>query len=337
MYSLHETLNTKVEGNVTETTHTEKVLLLPEMFMRAPMLREERILWSFSCSEAKSVESVENVVMRRRLPVVRPVEGRFVREFDVGCVDLMRVYPCCIAMKGDELIVCSEDEIGKSGCVQVCKDDGTLVHQWRVRFLPSAIAVMGDEVIVCSAKHVYVFRMDGMFVRNWKYGACDGTFGVTVSGDEVIMCDMKKHRIRVFRADGTFLRQWGEYGEGHGQFSFMSGVTVVGDDVIVCDSWNNRMQVFKMDGTFVRKWGTQGFGPGQLSHPRGVVVKGGEVIVCGTSNNRMQVFKMDGTFVQEWGTKGRGPGQFDDIWAAVVKGNEVFVCDRSNRRVQVFV
>ena len=74
----------EVEVEVTVRTRKELVLLPPGLRVWAPALCEDgELLWSppGARTEAKVVESTESVVTRQHLPLERPVEGLFVRQW----------------------------------------------------------------------------------------------------------------------------------------------------------------------------------------------------------------------------------------------------------------
>jgi hypothetical protein len=309
----------EVNVNVTETRYQERMLLRPGVRMRVPVLCDEtpqEVVWIppvESVEEAKIVRTEYVEVTRRILPVVAPVEGRFLRQLNL-CVGLLCDVECLEVM-GDELLVWGFN--GDLG-IQVFGMDGTHKRPWEVnsarpgllRRKYDNLLVADGYVLVNESAHdrLRLFTEKGVFL--WQMDGVDASGGMAKMGDHFIVCDGERGCVMVVGVEMSAKApsRWSLNGGGPEQFDVMVlGVAVLGDEVFVSDCDNHLMQVYKLDGTLVRQWGGGGAGPGgsgrepgEFKGPQGVAVRGSEVIVCDHGNNRVQVFGVDGVFVRQW-------------------------------------
>ena len=143
---------------MTESKTRCRLELPPGLRVRVPELGEKgEVLWSpvdASAGEVKVEETTDVVVMRRVLPIVRPVQGTFVRQWGTqGGGEGQFNQPVGVAVSGGEVFV---SDLGNHR-IQVFGLDGSFVRQWGTegagegQFVgPSCVAVSGEEVIVCD-------------------------------------------------------------------------------------------------------------------------------------------------------------------------------------------
>ena len=148
-------------------------------------------------------------------------------------------------------------------------------------------------------------------------------------GIRITMCDLDS------AYDGTF----GSYGEGDGQFVWLSGGTVDAQGrIYVTDEYLHRVSAFDASGAFLGNWGVHGRGAGELDSPSGIACDGrGDLYVSDTHNHRIQKFTAGGDLLLGFGTEGSGDGQLHLPWGlAVGPGGDVYVADWGNDRIQRF-
>ena len=66
--------------------------------------------------------------------------------------------------------------------------------------------------------------------------------------DEVVIPDVRNHRVQVFDRDGNYVRQFGTYGEGDGQLEFPAAITSDSFGNILIANRQCRLQVFDENG-----------------------------------------------------------------------------------------
>lgn len=147
--------------------------------------------------------------------------------------------------------------------------------------------------------------------------------------------------VRVTRCtiDGDYVGEFSDWGEGPGQFIWITGIAFGPDgNVYLTDENTHRISVFTTEGQFLYCWGELGDGPGQLNRPSGLAFAGDwTLLVVDSLNHRVQRFTADGQVLNAWGEEGVGPGQFRMPWGvAVDSAGDVYVTDWRNDRVQKF-
>ncbi|MCM1264282.1 MAG: 6-bladed beta-propeller [Butyrivibrio sp.] len=93
-------------------------------------------------------------------------------------------------------------------------------------------------------------------------GTCSGIspFGVTASGDSVIICDMEDNCLREFDFQGNEIRKVGKLGNGNGEFCRPSGLAYRNEKFYVVDSGNNRIQILDMNLEYQSEYGLEELG-----------------------------------------------------------------------------
>lgn len=168
---------------------------------------------------------------------------------------------------------------------------------------------------------VFVYEMDGSFVRTWGEGLfTNRAHGITVAADGGVYCiDDADHTVRKFSAEGELLQTIGTSGQpsetgydgstvasiqvGGPPFNRPTNLAIAtGGDLFVTDGYGNaRVHRFAPDGRLLASWGEPGSGPGQFMLPHGIVVDSQDrVLVCDRENDRIQLFDLEGRYLEEW-------------------------------------
>ena len=147
--------------------------------------------------------------------------------------------------------------------------------------------------------------------------------------------------VRITRCtkEGDFLEHFGEWGEGSGEFIWVTAIAFSpGWELFLADEDTNRISVFDSENRFVRSFGEHGSGPSQFDRPSGLAFgPNGKLYVVDTLNHRVQVLTPEGEFISQWGSLGGGEGQFSMPWGIAIDGaGDVYVTDWRNDRVQKF-
>ncbi|MDA1127558.1 MAG: NHL repeat-containing protein [Chloroflexi bacterium] len=147
--------------------------------------------------------------------------------------------------------------------------------------------------------------------------------------------------VRVSRCtkDGEFLGQFGSWGEGPGEFIWVTSLAFSPQgEAYVADEHSHRISIFDAERNFSRSFGEQGSGPGKLDRPSGLAFgPSGNLHVVDTMNHRVQVLTASGGFIAQWGGLGDHEGQFHMPWGvAIDQTGDVYVTDWRNDRVQRF-
>jgi len=142
-------------------------------------------------------------------------------------------------------------------------------------------------------------------------------------------------RITKCTKDGDYVDQFGTWGEGEGQFIWVtdSAFSQWGE-LFVADEHTHRISVFTREGKFLRSFGHHG----QLDRPSGIAFDPhNDLYLVDSLNHRVQKFTQDGRFRAKWGTYGSRTGQFNTPWGiAIDQHGDVYITDWRNDRVQKF-
>ena len=167
-----------------------------------------------------------------------------------------------------------------------------------------------------------------------------GHYGVTVIGDEVMLCERNnKGTIMVYDRELKYVRrvEHSDMGEFRGVSADNHG------SLYVTDNTNNYVRVFRNDGAFLRSFGHDSNGIRKLYDPNYVSVCGHFVYVINDGHyvtNRghyVSVFTTTGDYVTSFGQHGHEEGEFNfPCGVCTDKDGFVYVADFSNDRVQCF-
>jgi DNA-binding beta-propeller fold protein YncE len=154
---------------------------------------------------------------------------------------------------------------------------------------PSGVAVDRVNIYVTDFRKNILLKFDKtgkLLTSVGQKGSGEGEFnwplGLTVVGDEVIVCDRDNHRLQVFTSDLVFVRQIGSIGKGNGQFSRPVDVTHDEDgNLYVSDHGNSRVQEFNINGKFLRIMVT----PDCITKPVGITYCQGLVYISQWKKN----------------------------------------------------
>ena len=114
-------------------------------------------------------------------------------------------------------------------------------------------------------------------------------------------------RVAVCDANDEYYGSFGDFGSGHGEFTWPSAIAVGPDNrVYVADEHLQKIMIFGSDGEFLDEWGDAGSRPGNLDTPSGMAVDGeGNLLISDTYNHRVQVFSLGGYLHQDVRKRGR--------------------------------
>ena len=146
-------------------------------------------------------------------------------------------------------------------------------------------------------------------------------------------------RITICTKDGDYVDQFGAWGEGEGQFIWVTDIEFNQQgELFLSDEHTHRISVFDQQGRFQRSFGQWGHDDGFFDRPSGIAfAPNGVLYMVDTLNHRVQQLTQEGRFVSAWGSLGTGEGQFDMPWGITVDGDgNVLVTDWRNDRVQIF-
>ena len=155
--------------------------------------------------------------------------------------------------------------------------------------------------------------------------------GLTVVGDEVIVCDYDNHRLQVFTSDLVFIRQFGSQGKDNRQFLRPLDVTHDEDgDLYVTYGGSNCIQIFNMQGEFLRTLIT----PGRIARPFGITYCRNLVYLTQwIENGKVHVYHKNGGEVYSIPYKS---GEKDVCGVAVDLDGFIYICDSFEHHVIVF-
>jgi len=204
---------------------------------------------------------------------------------------------------------------------------------------------MTKENTILVAEHdnerIQEMTLEGGHVKFIGVGVInEGVWDVAMHGDVVAVgkCgESTPNAIMLFSyTSGALLSQFGGWGNGEGQFMYVTGIqfSADGKHLIIADYCNGRVSLATVEGVFVRFIG------------EGVLVRGskdvtfnsaGEVVVADTSNHRVCVFSQsDGTLLRTWGANGTGNSGLHNPTALATSRNRLYVLDQTCDCVQVF-
>lgn len=171
------------------------------------------------------------------------------------------------------------------------------------------------------------------------------------SGQLLYVPDTHYFRVMVYRAGpegaGELVSQFGGYGEGPGQFIYLTDVAILpaadgGVDRIYVSEYggNDRISVFDRDEKFLFSFGEPGSGPGaEFNRPQSIALDAerGRLVVTDACNHRVGVFTLDGKLVRWIGSPegtGRGWDEFAYPYGlALMDDGTALVSEFGNHRI----
>ncbi len=155
--------------------------------------------------------------------------------------------------------------------------------------------------------------------------------GVSVVGDEVMVCDNKNNGILVYTKELEYVRE----------IKYPLCIEDIRDispdeygNLYICDFWNSRIYVLSNGGEYLRSFGCDENGVNKLSGPSGIHVASQYVYVTNYSNHTLSVYTTEGEHVPSIGRRG---GDFGSPWGVCVdKDGFVYISDCYNDKIHVF-
>lgn len=166
--------------------------------------------------------------------------------------------------------------------------------------------------------------------------------GVSVGPDgHVYVADTHYFRVMEYDADGREIRRFGSYGEGPGQFIYVTDIAFGPDGRLYVSEYggNDRIQVFSPAGEYLFEFGSFGKGEGQFARPQSLEFSrdGRELYITDACNHRIVVTDPNGHWLRTFGTAGRGVGQLAYPYGLeVLPDDTLLVAEFGNNRIQRF-
>ncbi|MBW2733759.1 MAG: hypothetical protein JRH20_15330 [Deltaproteobacteria bacterium] len=160
-------------------------------------------------------------------------------------------------------------------------------------------------------KEVMVYDHKGRHVRSMGRGLGLVPSGVAIRGEELVVSDVKKHKIYVLNKEtGAKIREFGGPGATPGKTSFPTNVALDGPgNIYVSEPITGRVQKFSSQGDLLTTFGSLGKGIGQLVRPKGVAVdSAGRVWIVDAANQHVQIFNKEGKLLLFFGGNTGKPG-----------------------------
>ena len=234
--------------------------------------------------------------------------------------------------------------VNSEGEVIVCELDGDIIKQDKegkkhviINYSTTTLSRLSDvatdkedniyctdwntnKVLRCdkNGRNVRVYEVQQMNVRGHR--------GVSIVGDEVMLCDYSSGGIMIYNRELKYMRRIVH--EDMGQLTNLSSDSH--GNLYVTDWGRCKIRVFSNDGVLLRSF--------DVNMPRGVCVSGQYVYVSRGLSDNVSVFTTTGHFVTSFGKRGHEEGEF--IYprgiCADTQHNFIYVCDHINHRVQCF-
>lgn len=200
----------------------------------------------------------------------------------------------------------------------------------------------GFVYVVDKLARVQRFGLDGHAQLQWRMPemANGKPTGVSVAPDgRIFVPDTHYFRVIVYDSEGNELLRFGEYGQGPGQFIYVTDVAFGPQDRIYVSEYggNDRIQVFDAMGKYLFELGGYGLQLGQFRRPQSMVFnpQKTELFVTDACNHRIQVFDPSGKFLRAFGTAGHEPGQLMYPYGmTMLADGTLMIAEFGNNRVQ---
>ena len=189
-----------------------------------------------------------------------------------------------------------------------------------------------DNIYVTDSQNGNVFKFDqhGAIIKSVR-AAVDSLAGIAVSGDQVIVADVRNYQLLSFTRD-LYLARVVDCNSGK-----PIGVACDHDgSMYVCNG--NCVQVFNTHGVFLYSFSDKGNTSCKLDKPHSICVAGDFVYVTewGRSHS-LSAFTKEGKFIASFGKSGSKEGEFHlPSGLAMDSDGILYVCDYGNSRIQVF-
>ena len=196
--------------------------------------------------------------------------------------------------------------------------------------------------VIDKTARVQRFGFDGKCQLQWHMPEMTNgkPTGVSVAPDgRVFVPDTHYFRVIAYDAEGNEQMRFGEYGQGPGQFIYVTDVAFGPEDRIYVSEYggNDRIQVFDSKGSYLFQVGGYGTELGQFRRPQSMVFnpQKTELFVTDACNHRIQVFDPQGKFLRSFGEAGHEPGQLMYPYGmTMLADGTLIVAEFGNNRIQ---
>ena len=193
-------------------------------------------------------------------------------------------------------------------------------------------------ITTCNNSHIVKLNKKGIVYKTVNGDKQGDYYGLTVFGNEVMVCNGKKPgTIEVYSRNLSLLRtiQNQQVGEIRSISADSHGNLFVSDRSKVC------VRVLDGQGKILKSFSLNNSGHNELSRPLGLHVSGQFLYVCNNGedndNHNVSVFTTNGDYITTFGRKGSAEGEFKVPYAVTVNEDGfVLICDSENNRIQVF-
>ena len=245
-------------------------------------------------------------------------------------------YPTGVTANSEGDIIVTENQgdvvkLDKEGKKHVLVEHSKSMLQYLI-----AVAADNEDNIYCTdpiSNKIMRCNKNGDNVQVYEVKQVKGPghWGVTIVGDEVMLCERNNTGIvMVYDREFKYVRRI-----EHGMGTFRGVSTDNQGNLYVTDYTKSRIHVFSNDGVFLRSFGRDGNGVERLNGPSGVCVSGQYVYVTNYNGHNVSVFTTAGDHVTTFGEYGNKEGSFASPYYIFVE-HFVFVADTSNNRIQCF-
>ena len=209
----------------------------------------------------------------------------------------------------------------------------------------------GNIILTDKSNHrVVKYNSDGKFLlTSGKPQDCGGEKGKFLQPlgicltprKELIVCDVKKHHLKILNLKLECLHIFGQEGRGNCEFIHPRDVAVDSTgNIHVVDCGNYCVKVFSPKFEFLRKFGKEGNGPGEFCCASSLCIDERDYMyVTDRTLGSVKIFDPSGEFKMALGGKHAKRGEFifnQPNGIAVDNHGHLFVSDSKNGRVLMF-
>jgi DNA-binding beta-propeller fold protein YncE len=134
---------------------------------------------------------------------------------------------------------------------------------------------------------------------------------VSINGNNIWLCDLQSHQIKVFSAKTSrLLFAFPDLNQNRPGYLYSpTNLYVKNDKVYVTDTGDSRVKIFSLDGSYLTSVGSFGKSSGQFVRPKGVAVdREGNICVVDAAFENVQVFNSEGGLLTFFGGSYKSEG-----------------------------